>query len=206
MATTLYYVHDPMCSWCWGFRPTLNTVLQNLPSDIRVIKLLGGLAPDTDEPMPNDMRERLQQTWQLIEQTIPGTHFNFDFWKNNTPRRATYPACRAVLAAREQNRDEEMLAAIQTAYYQQARNPADETTLTELACEIGLDGDAFTQALNSERTQQQLDKEMTLASAIGVESYPSLVLEVNDSRWPVPVDYTNADNILANIAWILEEA
>ncbi|MFT6977114.1 MAG: putative protein-disulfide isomerase, partial [Shewanella psychromarinicola] len=24
--TTLYYVHDPMCSWCWGYRPTWDTL------------------------------------------------------------------------------------------------------------------------------------------------------------------------------------
>jgi putative protein-disulfide isomerase len=205
MNATLYYVHDPMCSWCWAFRPTLNSLLETLPAKIRVEKLLGGLAPDTEEPMPEEMRERLQQTWRHIEQNVPGIHFNFDFWRNTTPRRATYPACRAVLAAREQGADEAMLAAIQTAYYQQARNPSDDHTLLELASEIGLDSAGFEQALNSERIQQQLEKEMAQASAIGVDSYPSLVLEVNGNRWPVPIDYLNPANLLANIEWLLGE-
>ena len=206
MTTTLYYVHDPMCSWCWAFRPTLDALLHALPADIRVKKLLGGLAADTEEPMPEEMRERLQQTWKRIEQNVPGMHFNFDFWSNNTPRRATYPACRAVLAAREQGCDEAMLQAIQRAYYQQARNPSDTSTLMELATEIGLDTPVFGQALTSERIQQQLEAEMAEAEAIGVDSYPSLVLEVNGNRWPVPIDYINADNLLANIHWLLEEA
>ena len=24
MIYTLYYVHDPMCSWCYAFKPTFN--------------------------------------------------------------------------------------------------------------------------------------------------------------------------------------
>lgn len=205
MTVTLYYVHDPMCSWCWAFRPTLDKLLQSLPSGFRLVKLLGGLAPDTHEPMPEEMRQRLQQTWRRIEQNVPGTRFNFAFWQENTPRRATYPACRAVLAAREQGRDEAMLEAIQTAYYREARNPSDNRVLCDIAEEVGLDTGTFEQALNSERIQQQLDEEMERAAAIGVDSYPSLVLEVGEQRWPVPIDYNNSTNILANIEWLLEE-
>jgi putative protein-disulfide isomerase len=206
MAATLFYVHDPMCSWCWAFGPTLSRLVQRLPAEVAMVKLLGGLAPDTDEPMPEAMRERLQQTWQMIEQTVPGTRFNYAFWHNNTPRRATYPACRAVLAARAQQSDEAMLEAIQKAYYQEARNPSDSAILEQLAGEIGLDRAAFCEALNSPRIQQQLEKEMAQAEALGVDSYPSLVLQVGNHHWPVPVDYLNEEAMLANIEWMLEEA
>lgn len=206
MAATLFYIHDPMCSWCWAFGPALSRLEQRLPAGVEMVKLLGGLAPDTDEPMPVAMRERLQQTWQQIEQTVPGTQFNFAFWHNNTPRRATYPACRAVLAAREQQDDEAMLTAIQKAYYQEARNPSDTGTLAQLAGEIGLDRTTFSEALNSDRIQQQLEREMAQAEALGVDSYPSLVLQVDNHHWPVPVDYLNEGAMLANIEWMLEEA
>jgi len=206
MSATLYYVHDPMCSWCWAFRPTLEALLRSLPPAVRVEKLLGGLAPDSDEPMAKAMRERLQQTWRQIEETVPGTHFNFAFWQHNTPRRSTYPACRAVIAARDQGADDAMLEAIQHAYYREARNPSDVETLLELAVETGLDRDRFAKALESPDIQQRLEQEMQRAEAIGVDSYPSLVLELEGRHWPVPVDYLNADNMLANIEWMLEEA
>lgn len=205
MAATLYYVHDPMCSWCWAFRPALEALLQRLPAEVTVVKLLGGLAADTQAPMPEVMREQLQQTWRRIEQTVPGTRFNFDFWRNTVPRRATWPACRALLAAREQGAEEAMLSAIQNAYYRQARNPSDESTLLQLAAELGLAGDAFRSALHSARVQQQLEREMAQATALGVDSYPELVLQRNGNRWPVPVDYLNAESMLANIKWMLED-
>ena len=197
-----------MCSWCWALRPQWQKLLQQLPHEIRVIKLLGGLAPDTDEPTPAAMRERLQSNWQRIEQTVPGIHFNFDFWTNTSPRRATYPSCRAVLAARAQGEgcDEAMLEAIQRAYYQQARNPSDIDTLIALAGELGLDVEDFTRALKAPQTQALLQQEMEQAEALGVDSYPSLVLAINGSRWPVPVDYNSADNMFSTIEWLLEES
>jgi len=206
MTITLYYIHDPMCSWCWAFRPAFGKLLQQLPEAIQVEKLLGGLAPDTDEPMSEAMRERLQQTWQRIEQNVPGTHFNFDFWQQTEPRRSTYPSCRAVIAARAQGKDEAMLEAIQRAYYQQARNPSDTTTLIELATEIGLDINAFSHALNDAGTQQKLEQEMLRAEALGVDSYPSLVLSIDASHWQVPVDYNDAGKMLDTIEWLLEES
>ncbi|HSG65339.1 MAG TPA: DsbA family protein, partial [Gammaproteobacteria bacterium] len=87
---TLHYIHDPMCSWCYAFAPVWERIQAALPANVRVEYVLGGLAPDTDEPMPAPMRDHIQQTWNRIRAAVPGTVFNFDFWTRGTPRRATY--------------------------------------------------------------------------------------------------------------------
>ena len=147
----LYYVHDPMCSWCWAFRPVWSALTRDLPAGIRPQRLLGGLAPDTREPMPQQMRDKISAIWQQIQQMLPATEFNHDFWQRCTPRRSTYPACRAVISARNQGAgfEEPMILAIQRAYYLEARNPSEEETLAELAEAIGLDGDEFVRDLNA---------------------------------------------------------
>ena len=116
---TLFHAHDPMCSWCWGFRSTWLEVKESLNDSVNVRLLLGGLAPDSDDPMPAEMQTMLQGTWQRIAQHIPGTEFNHDFWTKNAPRRSTFPSCRAVIAARRQDEAFEvpMIHAIQQAYY-----------------------------------------------------------------------------------------
>jgi putative protein-disulfide isomerase len=202
MSKNLYYVHDPMCSWCWGFRPTLDRLLAELPEHIRVMRLLGGLAPDSDRPMPADMRAFLQQTWRRIEARIPGTELNHDFWTQCEPRRSTYPACRAVIAARRQDPalDQAMTYAIQRAYYTQARNPSERETLIALAGEIGADAALFAETLDAPETRAELEGEIARARAMGVDSFPSLVLELDGYRWQVPVDYLDAGAMLATIA------
>ena len=200
-ASVLYYVHDPMCSWCWGFAPVLAQLLQSLPAEIQVMRLLGGLAVDSDQPMPVELQQTIAATWQRIQQSIPGTQFNFDFWTQCAPRRSTWPACRAVIAARAQGDefDARMTRAIQLAYYMQARNPSDESTLLELADELGLDNNAFAAALAGETVQQQLLAEIKRTRQLHATSFPSLVLDAAGSVWPIAVDYNDSAPMLEMI-------
>lgn len=201
MNTKLIYVHDPMCSWCWGFADTYEALVSQLPNEVEVIRFLGGLAPDTNESMPEAMQQMLEQTWQRIEEMIPGKHFNFDFWTNCTPRRATYPACRAVIAAREQGEQYDLLMTetIQQAYYQQAKNPSNNETLIELADGLGLDKNRFEQVLVAKETQQQLLDEIATARDMGINGFPSLILQHQGSLESVLVNYTNANAMLHQI-------
>lgn len=203
-SSTLFYVHDPMCSWCWAFVPVWQQVrdaLQELP--VQVEYLLGGLAPDSDAPMPADMQQMLQATWQRIQQHVPGTGFNFAFWTGCQPRRSTWPACRAVLAAGNQQQAKEMILAIQHAYYLRVMNPSDDATLIALAQELGLDSGRFAADLNSDETRQRLQQQMQRARSMPINGFPSLVLQTENGQQPIPLDYNSADNILAAIRQVL---
>ncbi len=201
----LYYIHDPMCSWCYGLRKTLQQLLADLPAGLVYRRLLGGLAEDTDDPMPDGMRTSIRDNWQRIETTIPGVRFNYDFWERTTPRRSTYMSCRAVIAARQQDAslDVAMTEAIQTAYYQQARNPSDLDTLVELAAELSLDVAKFEQAIQSGEVEDQLQQEIELSESMDVYSYPSLRLVVAAEVYPVEIDYNNATVMLHAIQALL---
>ena len=205
--TTLYYVHDPMCSWCWAFRPVLHEALSKLPESIEVNYLVGGLAPDSDETMDDDTQTMIQHHWNNIIERVPGTQFNFDFWTLNIPRRSTYSACRAVLAAKNQNPNFEdaMIHAIQQVYYLQAQNPSDENTLMTCAESVGLNTEQFQGDLHSIQTNQQFIEQVKLARSMPIRGFPSLVLEEQGRFISVPIDYLNAESILNFIAAATED-
>lgn len=204
-APILYYVHDPMCSWCWAFHPVWEQLRAQRPASLTPTRVLGGLAPDTDEPMPQAMREKIQSIWRAIQQRVPGTDFNLDFWSDCAPRRSTYPACRAVIAATGQGIqfEEAMILAIQRAYYLQARNPSDAETLIELAEEAGLDAARFALDLQAEETQAALSAQIELARSLGAQGFPSLILRHGSRHHGIPVDYQNAAPILTRVLEIL---
>lgn len=198
-AAILYYVHDPMCSWCWAFRPVWRQVVTQLPEGLTVNYLLGGLAPDTDAAMPEALQQKIQQIWRSIQKQVPGTEFNFDFWIKCHPRRSTYAACRAVMAARFQGAEfeQKMILAIQQAYYLQARNPSDNDVVIDLASLIGLNIWRFKEHLKADYTQQQLLNEIAFSREIGAQGFPSLVLDVNERYQLLPFDY-NKPGVLLN--------
>ena len=199
--TQLYYLHDPMCSWCWGFKPTWDIVTKQLNGKIKIISLLGGLAPDSDEDMPLQTRDYVQSNWRKIEEKIPATKFNYDFWTKCKPRRSTYPACRAVISARIQNSNCEssMISAIQKCYYLDAQNPSDEDVLVRLALELGLDAEKFHFDLSSEIVNKTLLAEISLAKSLEMRRMPSLSLQTARGLKEISIDYLDADYIVEQI-------
>ncbi len=197
--STLYFYHDPMCSWCWGYRPVSDQILSRLPEGIEVVKVVGGLAPDSDEPMPQHLREGLPKAWQKIHNLL-GTEFNFEFWAKCKPRRSTYPACRAVLAAGEQDRYDEMIDAIQRAYYLRALNPSDLETLELLAEELVLDIDQFAADIRSAEIEEALQRQVDFARQSPIDGFPSLAMDMGDKLVSVTRDYRDPQPTLDHIS------
>ncbi|MCF6225748.1 MAG: DsbA family protein [Xanthomonadales bacterium] len=202
MQTTLFYIHDPMCSWCWGYRPTWQKLKAALPASVEVKNLLGGLAADNEQAMPIDMQQTIASHWHKI-QSLLGTEFNFDFWSQCKPRRDTYKACRAVLAAANQGREEDMIEAIQRAYYLRAMNPSEIDTLVHLAVEQDLDEKTFQRDLTTGATDNKFRDQRQQTRYLGANSFPSLVLATNHTNKPIALNYTDyrvsLDEILALI-------
>lgn len=194
----IYYVADPMCSWCWGFAPVLEAVRRTLPHGLELRYIMGGLAPDSDEPMPAQTREYVQNAWREVEATT-GARFNWDYWKKCTPRRSTYPACRAALAAGLQDALQPMFAALQRAYYLEARNPSDTDTHLHLAAELGLDSGCFAADLASQQVQDLLEEHFVQRRMLQVREFPSLLLEKDHSYHWIMRGWATADQVIERL-------
>lgn len=170
----LFYVMDPMCGWCYGFRPELEAFLEKYPS-AEVDWIMGGLAPDTKESMDQSLQQTIASYWVEIEKRSQVT-FNHDFWQSNTPYRSTYPACRAVIAAEAlvEKSAKKMAKAIQTAYYQEAKNPSLEETLISCASAIGLEQSEFLNVFTSMETEQRFQQHLSIAHQLQVSGFPAL--------------------------------
>jgi len=206
MKTVLYYIHDPMCSWCYGFQNVWTQVQQMLVQQVKIQYVLGGLAKDNDEIMPVETQLYIQKNWQRIQQVIPNTKFNYNFWKVCKPRRSTYPSCRAVITARLQGEqfEKKMVDAIQQAYYLNAKNPSNDEVLIQLAKEIGLDTKRFITELNSDKCNFLLKKDLQLVTALQANGFPSLVLQINSSLFRINVDYNDESTIVSSVLGIIE--
>lgn len=202
----LYYVLDPMCSWCYAFAPellSLRTSLQAQHPGLEISLVMGGLAPDSDVPMDPETQEFIQQSWQRIR-VATGVRFNFDFWTECEPRRSTYPACRAVIAAEalEPGSGWYMLDAIQQAYYREAKNPSDLETLDSLGATI-LPDSPFAKELRSPRTEQALQENLGWCQERGVRGFPSLLWEEAGKTIMVMHGYMQAEQILPRVQSLL---
>ena len=194
----LYYVIDPMCSWCYGLSPTWKKLLENLPDDLQVIYVQGGLAPHSNEAMNENMQIMLENTWKQIHDQV-GVEFNFDFWKDCKPRRSTYLACQAAISARLQNKEYEMICAIQEQYYLNAKNPSNRDTLEVAAQKINLDVECFSKDLESQKVVDIFHNDLKLRDKLHTHSFPSLVLKYKNNYFPIKIDFKNYESMLEQI-------
>ena len=195
---TLYYIYDPMCSWCYAFDKTFDEIKNNLSKQIEIIYIPGGLASHNDDEMPKDMQIKIQNIWYEIENHTK-TKFNHNFWKNNIPKRSTYLSCQATIAARLQNKEELMIKEIQKAYYLDALNPSNEDTLVHSAFEINLDIKKFKKDLYSPEVLQLFREDLDLRAKLKVNSFPSLVLKYKKETYPIQIQFNEAIKMLENI-------
>ena len=75
--STLYYIADPMCSWCWGFAPVIENVAGELPQEVHLQYVMGGLAKDSDDPMSDETQAYVKNAWREV---TAATGARFD-WK-----------------------------------------------------------------------------------------------------------------------------
>jgi putative protein-disulfide isomerase len=197
-----YYVHDPMCSWCWAHQKEWSKLDLKLADLVSIEYVLGGLAPDSDAPMPAEQRVAVAGYWKKINHLL-GTEFNHQFWPENTPRRSTYPACRAVLAASYQGSMKAMNLALQKAYYLRAMNPSDVSTHLILAAEIGLDVDKFTADLASAKLDHEFKQQLQLSRSLPIQGFPSMVLQHQGEMHAITLDYRDHSEALLQVKQIL---
>ena len=203
MIYTLYHVHDPMCSWCYAFKPTLDELRKKLNDNIKLVHVVGGLAKHSEEAMPKEQQNTIENIWYQIEKEV-GTKFNHDFWTKCEPRRSTYLSCQATMLARYENKEDEMIEAIQKAYYLNAQNPSNADTLIKLAKDIGMDEKKFELDLKSQKIEDDLQNELNLRRSLYVRTFPSLVLKYKKELYPINIKFGDADFMLKQINNMVE--
>ena len=92
-----------------------------------------------------------------------------------------------------------MVKLIQQAYYMDAKNPSEDSTLIALTKTLDIDIKQFIHDLNSESTQQQLLDDIALMQSLGVSSFPSLALQTTNGIKSITIDYNNPKLILNQI-------
>ncbi|WP_394131514.1 DsbA family protein [Shewanella maritima] len=196
----LLYVLDPMCSWCYAFQPELEALLAAHPT-ANIEWIMGGLAPDSQHPMDDSLKQTIASYWHQIESKTQ-VSFNHDFWHLNTPYRSTYPACRAVISAEQllPNSAQIMVKAIQSVYYLDAKNPSLEATLINCANAIGLDENQFVEVFKSDETEQHLQQHLQLTRQLQVRGFPALFYIDEENRaHPVAMGFSQFADLERNL-------
>ena len=181
--TTLHYLYDPLCGWCYASAPLVKAAREV----ISVIPHGGGMMSGAyRQNVTAQLREFVKPLDQRIAQ-VSGQPFG-DAYLNGLLRDTTAvfdsgPPTAAILAAEAvAGRGLDMLAQLQIAHYSEGRRIADRAVLIDVAKGLGLDADTFDQALDHQFgtvLQAHFLETRALMARIGAQGFPSFALETN---------------------------
>lgn len=174
----LIYVADAMCSWCWGFAPSMDALLTSDPS-IELEVIPGGLRPGpAAQRMGDGLAGYLSRTWAEVARRS-GQAFNESWLQRDDFLYDTDPPARAQLAyaattAGEQYR---FLRALQSAFYAEGRDITDSEVLVEIAESQGVPRSAFVTQLKRAETGLATYEAYARARRLGVSGFPTVLLK-----------------------------
>ncbi len=202
----LIYVGDPMCSWCWGFAPEIESLADQYPVEV----VVGGLRPGPSaQPLDDRMAASLRHHWvEVSERTDQPFDTAFldrrDGWVYDTE-----PAAVAVTLIREIDEPStlEYFTTVQHAFYADGRDITDFDVLTELTGDMDVDRPAFRERLDSDEAKKMAWGDFSRSRNWGIGGFPSLIGDLADGQLALLArGWTEASLIRARINSVGEAA
>lgn len=175
----LVYFADPMCSWCWGFSTVVEAVRGRFGPDLPIWLILGGLRPNTVEPLTEAAKREIREHWEHVQEAS-GRPFDWTFFDREGFVYDTEPASRAVVAARRAGTDAalDFLTRAHAAFYAHNHDVTDEEVLADLGAEAGHNRATFLESLRSEEVRQETWSDFAIAQRAGIRGFPCLLAAV----------------------------
>jgi putative protein-disulfide isomerase len=193
----LIYVGDIMCSWCWGFAPTLCAILDEFGTQLKLEIVHGGLRPGPKaKPLDNEMRDYLKHHWTNVT-AQSGQPFNGEFFDRQEFLYDTGPATRAALTIREMDAELEypFSLGLQEAFYTRNIDITDLASIQAVVERVGADTEAFQARFESDWSHEAMSAEFDKRRGLGVRSFPTLLLREADAAVTITVGYQDLEAV-----------
>lgn len=178
--TTLHYVYDPLCGWCYGAAPLLQAAATI--TGLKIELHAGGLwMGSRRQPMGEALRDYVRPHDQRIE-ALTGQHFGERYFNELLLREGclldSELPIRAVLAVTTLGGDGlVMLHRIQQSHYRDGIWIGEPAFLATLAAEQGIAAEEFQQAYLQAPLLQHLADSQGWMKRLGGQGYPTLGIE-----------------------------
>ncbi|WP_299827181.1 DsbA family protein [Pseudomonas sp.] len=197
-----------MCSWCWGFAPVAEALVQQAQAaGVELHLVAGGLRTGSGAALEPTTRRYILEHWQAVAK-LTGQPFLFDSALPDGFVYDTEPACRAMVAAR--SLDPQMawglVKLIQTAFYTEGRDVTQASVLVELAEQAGLPRIVFAEAFDSAEQLTATAADFTWVQDLGIAGFPTLLAERKGQLALLTNGYQSLDELAPLLSRWLERA
>ncbi|QBF15316.1 DsbA family protein [Aliarcobacter thereius] len=204
---TLYYIGDPMCSWCYGMSDILKNIEKYCKTnDIKFQILVAGLRAGGGDVWNDNFKSFLKNEWSKISE-LTKKEFSFSILDLDFFNYDTRPACKAVYIVKLLIKDNstkilEFFSAIQNKFYAKSEDPKELKFYEEICKENEIDFDEFTNLFNDKKIEDDLEKEFLFSRTFS-SSMPSLVFIKEEKKTNISIGYSKYEDVVSKLEKIL---
>jgi putative protein-disulfide isomerase len=182
MPNQLIYFADPMCSWCWGFSPVIDTIQETWGDDLPVLLVLGGLQPGNTKPLTEDAKDSIKEHWGHVYERS-AQPFDQAFFERDGFIYDTEPPSRAIVAMHTLAKDGSLAALkkVHHAFYAENKDVTDTQVLAGIAEDLGHSREDFLAAFASEDAHTATQRGFEFSRKIQVTGFPTLLAGDNET-------------------------
>ncbi len=186
MNTKIDFVSDVSCPWCAIGLQSLRAALNNVGSTtttlhFQPLELNPDMVPGGEDIAEHIARkygssaQQFAQSQAMIRDRGAEVGFRFDMHKR-TRIYNTFDAHRLLHWAGIDGRQLELKQALLAAYFQEGVNVSDHAVLTEIAGQVGLDGAAAREVLESDRFVSDVRAREQFYRDRGINAVPAIII------------------------------
>ncbi len=181
MRTTLIYVYDALCGWCYGFSPVMEKLHKNFSDDLDFEVVSGGMITGGRIGPIGEVAPYIRQAYRDVERAT-GVTFGPGFLEGTLAKGTALftsepPAVAlCIVKAHQPHRALAFAATLQKAIYYDGIAPADLAAYGPYAAAFGFDAADFVQKMGQQAYQAQAQAEFAQAARWGVRGFPTVLL------------------------------
>lgn len=209
--TTIIYVQDALCGWCYGMSPVIQQLYREHQQDYNFVVLSGGMIRGSNVRPISGMADYIRQASKHLEE-VTGVKqtkaYHEEILDKGTYVTDSEPPAIALLILKEQFPEQQipLAAAIQNLHFVQAKDLNEVETYLPVVRQFGASEEGFKKKFADKDYADKAKQEFELVERWGINGFPAVVCETGEKLYLVARGYQNYEQLTQTLARVQEEA
>jgi len=210
MKTTIFYIYDALCGWCYGFSPVMQDFYEQHKDSFEFTVLSGGMVLGEREGPVGQIAAFLKEAHKNVE-SLSGVSFGEAFLNDTLEKGTAHFSSKmpslALTALKDlaPGRSIEQASALQKMVYWYGKSPSVIESYKDVAAQFDVPFNALKASMESDKINQRTEQEFKVVKNWGINGFPTVVLLQGEQGYMLSRGFTSIDNLNETLNRVIEE-
>ncbi len=205
---TIYYVYDPLCSWCYGFSPVIKKIKKDYKDQFDFQVISGGMQSGEQKQPVSAIRDYLKGAYKNVNERT-GVEFGEKFMEvleEGSRMLDSIPPSIALTIVKDLKPEEALnfAASIQEAIYYDGFNWNSVEAYFPYLEQYDIDPEDFKQKFEDPIYKEKTLEDFKLAANFGVTGFPTVILKKDDKYYLIAQGFVPFEQLNATVEKIFK--